>query len=242
MLVNQLKQDGVDVLITGSAGGNTFRFSALTKELRNQGLDQAVTIYNLDAQYDAVADLSRIVGGADGAKLINDMKINAYSAAGQQDWRTGATEGDLVTVCNKDYDANTTLAKDTLPEPAPPAFARDPYSTVALICAMYRTLGRASYNAGPNLTQKSAIKAFEALPFTRQHRGQGITGAARRRRSSTTRRRRSQYTQVLTKPEYPCAHPSLPPNPVNYRICLVPQPGYDKGGKVVTGPLFVDKG
>ena len=125
MLVNQLKQDGVDVLITGSAGGNTFRFSALTKELRNQGLDQAMQIYNLDAQYDAVADLSRIVGGVDGAKLINDMKINSFSPAGQ-DWRVGATESDLVTACNKDYDANTTLAKDTLPEPAPPADGNGP--------------------------------------------------------------------------------------------------------------------
>ena len=241
VLVNQLKQDGVNVLITGSAGGNTFRFAALTKELRNQGLDQAIQIYNLDAQYDAVADLSRIVGGADGAKLINDMKINAYSPAGQQDWRAGATEGDLVTVCNKDYDANTTLAKDTLPEPAPPAFARDPYSTVALICAMYRTLGRALYNAGPNLTQKSAIKAFEALPFTDSIAAKG-SPAPRATQIINHPPTKVAYAQVLTKPEYPCAHPSLPPNPVNYRICLVPQPGYDKGGKVVTGPLFVDKG
>jgi hypothetical protein len=28
---------------------------------------------------------------------------------------------------------------------------------------------------------------------------------------------------------------------VNYRICLIPQPGYDKGGKQITGPYFVDK-
>jgi len=241
VLVNQLKQDGVNVLITGSAGGNTFRFSALTKELRNQGLNQAMQIYNLDAQYDAVIDLSRIVGGADGAKLINDMKIHSYSAAGQQDWRVGATESDLVTVCNKDYDANTTLAKDTLPEPAPPAFARDPYSTVGLICAMYRTLGRALYNVGPKLTQKSAIKAFEALPFTDSIAAKG-SPVPRPTQIINHPPTKVAYAQVLTKPEYPCAHPSLPPNPVNYRICLVPQPGYDKGGKVVTGPLFVDKG
>ena len=72
-------QNGVDTIITGSAGGNTFRFSALTKELRNQGMDKAVTLYNLDAQYDAVIDLSRQVGGVDGAKLINDMNIYSYS-------------------------------------------------------------------------------------------------------------------------------------------------------------------
>ena len=36
--------------------------------------------------------------------------------------------------------------------------------------------------------------------------------------------------------------PVAPPNPANYRICLVPQPGYDKGGKVDHGTLFVDKG
>jgi hypothetical protein len=197
-------------------------------------------IYNLDAQYDAVIDLSRIVGGADGAKLINDMKINSFSAAGQQDWRVGATEGDLVTVCNKDYDANTTLAKDTLPEPAPPAFARDPYSTVGLICAMYRTMGRALYNAGPTLTQKSAIKAFEALPYIDSVAAKG-SPAPRATQIINHPPTKVAYTQVLTKPEYPCAHPSLPPDPVNYRICLVPQPGYDKGGKLITGPLFVDK-
>ena len=50
-----------------------------------------------------------------------------------------------------------------------------------------------------------------------------------------------QYTQVLNKAEYPCAHPSLPPDPANYRICLVPQPGYDKGGKAITGAYFIDK-
>ena len=117
MLVNQLKQDGVNILITGSAGGNTFRFAALTKELRNQGLDKAITIYNLDAQYDAVIDLSRIVGGADGAKLINDMKINAYSAAGQQDWRVGATEGDLVTRATRTTTPTRRSPRTTCPSP-----------------------------------------------------------------------------------------------------------------------------
>ena len=71
-----------------------------------------------------MVDLSRIVGGVDGAKLINDMNDQrATPPAGQQDWRVGATEGDLVTVCNKDYDANTTLAKDD-----PPASPRRPRS------------------------------------------------------------------------------------------------------------------
>ena len=46
---------------------------------------------------------------------------------------------------------------------------------------------------------------------------------------------------MLNKPEYPCAHPSLPPNSANYRICLVPQPGLRQGRQGVTGPLFVDK-
>ena len=120
------------MLITGSAGGNTFRFSALTKELRNQGMEKAVTIYSLDARFDAVIDLSRQVGGVDGANLINEMNIYSYSAAGQQDWRIGATEGDLVTLCNKEYAANTTLPQEDLPQPAPPAFARDPYGTVGV--------------------------------------------------------------------------------------------------------------
>ena len=123
LVVGRLKSNGIDTIITSSAGGNTFRFSALTKELRNQGLEKAVTLYSLDARYDAVIDLSRQVGGVDGAKLINDMNIYGYSAAGQQDWRIGATEGPLVTQCNKDYDAATTLPKEELPEPAPPAFA-----------------------------------------------------------------------------------------------------------------------
>ena len=179
LLVQQLKQDGVDVLVTGSAGGNTFRFSALTKELRNQGMEKDVTIYNLDARFDAVIDLSRQVGGEDGANLINDMNIYSYAAAGQQDWRTGATEGDLVTLCNNEYAAHTTLPQEDLPEPAPPAFARDPYGTVAQICAMYRTLGRALYDAGPDLTQETAIEAFEALPFTDSIVAEGVTGAPR---------------------------------------------------------------
>jgi Periplasmic binding protein len=240
LVVGRLKANGVDVIITGSAGGNTFRFSALTKELRNQGLDKSVTLYDLDAQYDAVIDLSRIVGGVDGAKLINDMNIYSYSAAGQQDWRVGATEGALVTQCNKDYDAATTIAKADLPQPAPPAFARDPYSTVALICALYRTMARGLYNAGENLTQKAAIKAFEALPYLDSVAAKGAP-VPRPTQIINQVPIKVQYTQVLNKAEYPCAHPSLPPDPVNYRICLVPQPGYSKGGKQITGTYFVDK-
>jgi hypothetical protein len=201
-------------------------------------MEKDVTIYNLDARFDAVIDLSRIVGGVDGAKLINDMNINSYAAAGQQDWRTGATEGALVTLCNKDYDANTTIPQADLPQPAPPAFARDPYATVAGICVMYRTLGRAFYNAGPNLTQAGAIKAFEALPYTDSTAAQG-SPAPRAAQIINEPPTTVDYTQVLVKPEYPCAHPSLPSNPVNYRLCLIPQPGYDKGGKAVTGPFFV---
>lgn len=240
LVVNNLKSNGVDTIIVGSAGGNTFRFSALTKELRNQGLEKSVTLYSLDAQYDAVIDLSRIVGGVDGAKLINDMNVYSYSAAGQQDWRVGATEGALVTQCNKDYDAATTIAKEDLPEPAPPAFARDPYGTVGLICALYRTMGRAFYNAGPNLTQKSAIKAFEALPYLDSVAAKGAP-VPRPAQIINRPPTKVQYTQVLNKAEYPCAHPSLPPDPANYRICLIPQPGYDKGGKAITGRYFVDK-
>ncbi len=238
LLVQRLKQDGVDVLVTGSAGGNTFRFSALTKELRNQGMERDVTIYNLDARFDAVIDLSRQVGGVDGANLINDMNINSYAAAGQQDWRSGATEGDLVTLCNKEYAAHTTLPQQDLPQPAPPAFARDPYGTVAQICAMYRTLGRALYNAGPDLTQEAAIKAFEALPYTDSIVAEG-SPAPRATQIINHPPTEVEYTHVLVKPEYPCAHPSLPTDPANYRICLIPQPGYDQGGKAVKGPFFV---
>ncbi len=240
LVVQRLKQNGVDVIITSSAGGNTFRFSALTKELRNQGIEKDVDLYSLDARFDAVVDLSRQVGGVDGAKLINDMNVYGYSAAGQQDWRIGATEGDLVTMCNKEYAANTTIAKADLPEPAPPAFARDPYGTVGLICALYRTMGRALYNAGENLTQKSAIKAFEALPYTDSVVAKG-SPQPRPNQVINHVPTKVQYTQVLNKAEYPCAHPSLPPDPANYRICLVPQPGYDKGGKQITGAFFVDK-
>jgi hypothetical protein len=240
LLVQQLKQNGVDVVITGSAGGNTFRFSAFTKELRNQGLDQSMTLYNLDAQYDSVIDLSRIVGGTDGAKLINDMKVYGFTAAGQQDWRVGATEGAFTTMCNKDYDANTTIAQEDLPQPAPPAFARDPYGTVGVICGLYRTLARAFYNAGPNLTQQRAIKAFEQLPYVDNVAAKG-SPTPRPNQIVNRVPTKVQYTQVLNKAEYPCAHPSLPADPVNYRICLVPQPGYDKGGKQITGTFFVAK-
>jgi hypothetical protein len=240
LLVQQLKQDGVDVLITGSAGGNTFRFSALTKELRNQGIEKDVTLYSLDARFDAVIDLSRQVGGVDGANLINNMNIYSFTAAGQQDWRTGATEGDLVTLCNKEYAAHTSIPQADLPEPAPPAFARDPYGTVALICEMYRTLGRALYNAGPNLTQKAAIKAFEALPYTDSIVAKG-SPKPRANQVVNHPPTKVEYTHVLVKPEYPCAHPSLPADQANYRICLIPQAGYDKGGKAIKGALFVEK-
>ena len=183
-------------------------------------------------------DLSRQVGGVDGATLINDMNIYSYAAAGQQDWRSGATEGDLVTLCNKEYAAHTDLPQADLPQPAPPAFARDPYGTVALICEAYRTIGRALYNAGPNLTQKSAIKAFEALPYTDSIVAKG-SPAPRAAQIINHPPTKVEYTQVLVKPEYPCAHPSLPTDPANNRICLIPQPGYEKGGKAVEGPFFV---
>jgi hypothetical protein len=143
-------------------------------------------------------------------------------------------------MCNKQYAANTTLAKDALPEPAPPAFARDPYGTVALICAIYRTMARGLYNAGEKLTQKRAIKAFEVLPYIDSVAAKG-SPAPRPTQIINHVPKKVQYTQVLNQPEYPCAHPSLPPDEVNYRICLVPQAGYDKGGKQITGTYFVAK-
>ena len=179
------------MLITGSAGGNTFRFSALTKELRNQGLDKAVTIYNLDAQYDAVTDLSRQVGGADGAKLINDMNIYGYSAAGQQDWRVGATEGDLVTQCNKDYDA-THDARQGRPARAGTARVRarpvrHRRARSARCTAPWRAASTTPARTSPRSRRS---RRSRRCPYTRQRRGQGLTAAARRRRSSTTCRRR----------------------------------------------------
>ena len=238
LVVGRLKSNGVDTIITSSAGGNTFRFSALTKELRNQGLEKAVTLYSLDARYDAVIDLSRQVGGVDGAKLINDMNVYGYSAAGQQDWRVGATEGTLVTQCNKDYDAATTLPQDDLPR-AGAARVRRVTRTApsALICAMYRTMARGLYNAGPNLTQKSAIKAFEALPYLDSVAAKG-SPQPRPTQIINHVPTKVQYTHVLNKAEYPCAHPSLPPDAANYRICLVPATRLRQGRQGDHRPLL----
>jgi hypothetical protein len=111
---------------------------------------------------------------------------------------------------------------------------------VALICALYRTIGRAFYNAGENLTQQAAIKALEQLPYLDSVVAKG-SPVPRATQIINQVPKKVQYTQVLNKPEYPCAHPSLPPDPVNYRICLIPQPGYNKGGKQITGSFFVDK-
>ena len=83
----------------------------------------------------------------------------------------------------------------------------------------------------------TTIKAFEALPYTDSTAAKG-SPAPRATQIINHPPTKVEYTQVLVKPEYPCAHPSLPPNPANYRICLIPQPGY-KGGKVVNGPFFV---
>ena len=74
---------------------------------------------------------------------------------------------------------------------------------------MYRTLGRALYNAGPDLTQEAAIKAFEALPYTDSIVAKG-SPAPRDAQIINHPPTEVEYTHVLVKPEYPCAHPSLP--------------------------------
>ena len=179
LLVQKLKQDGVDTLITGSAGGNTFRFSALTKELRNQGMEKDVTIYNLDARFDAVIDLSRQVGGVDGAKLINDMNINSYAEAGQQDWRTGATEGDLVT----------TVQQGVRRTHDPPA-GGSPRTRSARVRARpvrdrrrdLRDVPHARARAlqrGPRPHPGGRDQGVRGAPLHRQHRGQGGTETPR---------------------------------------------------------------
>ena len=96
------------------------------------------------------------------------------------------------------------------------------------------------YNAGPNLTQKSAIKAFEALPYLDSVAAKG-SPPPRPTQIINHVPTKVQYAQVQNKAEYPCAHPTLPPDEANYRICLVPQAGYDKGGKAIKGAYFVDK-
>ena len=180
LLVQQLKQDGVDVLVTGSAGGNTFRFSALTKELRNQGMEKDVTIFNLDARFDAVADLSRQVGGVDGAELINDMDIFAYAAAGQQDWRTGATEGDLVTLCNNEYAAHTTLPQGGSPSTRSARIrARPVRDRRRDLRDLPHTRARA-LQRGPRPHPGDRDQGVRGAPVHRQHRGPGVTCTPRR--------------------------------------------------------------
>ena len=191
-VVSKLKSEGVDTIITGQR-----RRQHVPVLRAHQGAPQpghrqgASTLYSLDAQYDAVIDLSRQVGGVDGAKLINDMNDlrvlgrGPAGLAGRGD-RRRPRHAVQQGVRRRTPRSN----KDDLPQPAPPAFARDPYGTVGLICAMYRTMARGLYNAGENLTQKSAIKAFEALPYLDSVAAKGSPAPRPTRRSSTACRRR----------------------------------------------------
>ena len=242
LVVGRLKSNGVDTLITSSAGGNTFRFSALTKELRNQGLEKAVTLYSLDAPLrrgDRPQPSGRRRRRRQAHQRHEHLRVlggGPAGLAGRRDRRRRWSRSATRTTTRPRPSRRTSCR-----EPAPPAFARDPYGTVGLICAMYRTHGARALQRGPEPHPEVGDQGVRGAAVPRQRRGQGLTAAARRRRSSTTCRRRCSTRRCSNKAEYPCAHPSLPPDAANYRICLVPQPGYDKGGKAMSGPFFVDK-
>jgi hypothetical protein len=210
------------------------------------GVDQSTTttsgkppleVYGFADVSDQSLDQLRQVGGVTAAQSVNTIGLFAYTPVQDQQARLAESAGAFATMCNTDYAVNHGKAVKTadLPQPSPPAASSAPYLQVAKVCLALRIVSRALFSAGIDLTQAAAIKALHKLPYIENELADGVK-KPRPNQVVNEPVKRVEQVVVLSQAEYPCKHPVLPKNPVDYRVCWAPVAGWDDGGHAVNAP------
>jgi hypothetical protein len=221
--VGRLERSGAKALITAGLDPS---FLDLARAHTN-----LLSIYDLTDSSEDSLDSLRQSGGAVMAKYLNDTGVYMWSAVSEQDFRISQPTGQFTAMCNQAYRTyrRPALAADNLPVPT---------SSVARICLAMRIAARALFSAGPNLTQRSVMRALYTLPYI-----EDASGDAPKPRPNQVINEpvtKVQRVVVLDKAEYPCRHPSIPKDVASYQMCLVPVQGWDDGGHAVNGPLWTN--
>jgi len=200
-----------------------------------------VEVYGFSDVTDQSLDQLRQSGGVAAAQSVAQLGVFGYLPIQDEAARLGQSAGPFAAMCSREYVAShgkgVTTTTTTLPPASPPTVSSDPYTQVARICLAMRIVARGLYNAGIDVTQASAIKAFHKLAYIENELADG-SKKPRPNQVINEPVARVEQVVVLSQAEYPCKHPSLPQNPADYRMCWVPVSGWDSGGRVVNAPLL----
>jgi hypothetical protein len=201
-----------------------------------------LSVYSLGQASDEALDAVRIGAGVNAAKAVNDAGVYSWISPDLADYRDGKHPTRFATMCNDTYNA-ALAAPSTTSRPLggsttttttlPPALPHGPYLQVAEICLAWRIAARALYNAGPNPTQRSLVRALYRLPYI-----ENVNDAPKARGNQVINEpvARGGHGLFLAKAEYPCTHPEAPRNPADTRMCWVPVSGWEDG-HAVNAPL-----
>jgi hypothetical protein len=184
----------------------------------------------------------RTRAGVNAAEAVNDAEVYGWIAPGLAEYRDGKDPTKFATMCNDAYDTarGATSTTSTIPGGSTtttttvlPVLPDGPYTQVAEICLAWRITARALYNAGPNPTQRSLVRALYTLPYI-----ENVDAEPKARPNQVINEpvTRARHTLFLAKAEYPCTHPEAPKDPANSRMCWVPASGWEDG-HAVDAPL-----
>jgi hypothetical protein len=134
-------------------------------------------------------------------------------------------------MCNRTY-ATATLGTSTTLSPGDttttvaPDLPDGPYLQVAKVCLAWRIAARALYNAGPNPTQRTLVRALFRMPYV-----DSVSDAPKSRPNQVINEpvKRAGVPVFLAHAEFPCVHPHAPKDVDNARMCWVPVSGWEDG-------------
>ncbi len=196
-----------------------------------------VAVYAFGNATDQELDAVRTDAGAVGAKRVSDAELYGWITPALAQYRRGASPTRFAQMCNEasveartDPSAPSTTTTTSTPTTttAPPTLPDGSYARVARICLAMRTLARALYEAGPNPTQATLVRALYRLPYVDQPDAGPVPRPNQVVNEPPTRARQ---VVVLAQAQYPCARPD-PDDSANPHMCWVPVPGWTSGRAV----------
>jgi hypothetical protein len=191
-----------------------------------------VAAYFLGNGYDGALDGMRTTAGPAVAQSVAASGVYAWIGPDLAAYRSNDEPTMFATMCNRSLTARrgiaaaassttTTTLSRTLPD--------GPFQRVADVCLAWRVTARALYNAGPEPTQRSLVRALYRLPFVDNPVG---GPNARPDQVITEPLARAGLPVYLAQAEYPCVHPTPPRIVTDARMCWVPAPGWEHGHAV----------
>ncbi len=192
-------------------------------------------VYSLGDVSDQALDAVRINGGVDAARALNDAGLYGWISPDLADFRENDDPTSFTSMCNRAYATATPGPSTTQPQDGDTTttvaanLPGGPYLQVAKVCLAWRITARALYDAGPNPTERTLVRALFRLPYV-----DTVSDTPKSRPNQVINEpvTRAGLPVFLAKAEYPCVHPRAPRAPADDRMCWVPVSGWGNGHAV----------